>query len=793
MPAGENIRVRRNRGAFGVLAALVCALIALTVVPALASAATFTVDSTGDAPKTAAGAVCETETGECTLRAAIEAANTTSLFDEILFDPGVFDGAAPASTITLGSPLPAMIHAVEIDAGRCPTSYGVEGPCAEVAGLPASSSAPNVFTVSGEYVTIRDLAIEGGLNGILDTEGGGAFTAVGDWFGIELNGGRNGGSFKSGVFVEEDDAIIGGETRGDYEEDRNVFDLSQVGVDVQGSSHTSIQGNYIGVGPSGGGPASLEVGVRIVDAEGSPSKAADDEVGGVLTAAQAASPECDGPCNVIATEGGRGIDLAGEFFESNEPPAGPTKISGNYLGLSADGTTPVGDSDIGVLATSAGGCTPGPADVTVGGIAPLETNHIVGGLIGIYAESAENFEVSGNAIGIAGDGTESASPAAVGIAVCSREVTEGEHVSANAMMLGPGTTGIESTFGLAQITDNSIEGGETGIVTSEESEGHGDLIQGNTLSGSERQGILVTNQSNVLVGNSIGNSGGAGIEVEGIAREEADHNRIGGDLPGEENVIDDSGGGAIVIAATEAERNEVAANHGSGNAEAFIQMLAQSVEELVNGGIEPPSFATVLQSSATGTAQPGATVRVFSKASAEGGELGALLAVVTADASGKWKATYATVPTGTLIAATQTSDGGTSEVSAPTAAAADPVEPGGGGSGGDSSGGGSSTGTPQSGAPAASTGATPKPKAPKATITKRPKKSSKSTTAKFRFKASPAAGARFQCKLDGAKWASCRSPKTYKKLKPRKHTFRVRATANGVAGPAAKFTFTVKR
>lgn len=788
MPAGGNIRVHGNRAAFGTLAALVCALIALAV-PSLASAAQeFVVDSTGDAPKTATGAVCETETGECTLRAAIEAANTTNLFDEILFDPGVFDGAAPASTITLGSPLPAIVHAVEIDAGQCPTSYGVEGPCAEVAGLPASSSAPNMFTVSGENVTIRDLAIEGGLNGILDTEHGGAFTAVGDWLGIELNGGRNGGSFKSGVFVDADDAIIGGVTRGDYEEDRNVFGLSQVGVDVEGSSHTSIQGNYIGVGPNGGGPASLEVGVRIVDAEGSPSKAADDEVGGVLTAGQAASPECDGPCNVIATEGGRGIDLAGEFFESDEPPTGPTKISGNYLGLSADGTTPVGDNDIGVLATSAGGCTPGPEDVTVGGIAPLETNHIVGGIIGIYAESAENFEVSGNTIGIAGDGTESASPAAVGIVVCSREVTEGEHVSANAMMLGPGTTGIESTFGLAQITDNSIEGGETGIVTSEESEGHGDLIQGNTLSGSERQGILVTNQSNVLVGNSIGNSGGAGIEVEGIEREEADHNRIGGDLPGEENVIDDSGGGAIVIAATEAERNEVAANHGSGNAEAFIQLLAQSVEELVNGGIEPPSFATVLQSSASGTAEPGATVRIFSKASADPGELGGLLAVVTADGAGNWTATYATVPTGTLVAATQTSDGGTSEVSAPTAATAEAAHPGGGEPSGDSgSNGGGPTTQPSSTPPP------PSPAAPKVKIVKGPRKSSKATTAKFTFKATPGAGAKFQCKLDSAKWASCRSPRTYKNLKPRKHIFQVRATANGATGPAAKFRFTVKR
>jgi hypothetical protein len=50
----------------------------------------------------------------------------------------------------------------------------------------------------------------------------------------------------------------------------------------------------------------------------------------------------------------------------------------------------------------------------------------------------------------------------------------------------------------------------------------------------------------------------------------------------------------------------------------------------------------------------------------------------------------------------------------------------------------------------------------------------------------------FQCKLDAGKWARCRSPWTFKHLKPRKHTFRVRAVVAGLTGPAAKFKFTVK-
>jgi len=86
----------------------------------------------------------------------------------------------------------------------------------------------------------------------------------------------------------------------------------------------------------------------------------------------------------------------------------------------------------------------------------------------------------------------------------------------------------------------------------------------------------------------------------------------------------------------------------------------------------------------------------------------------------------------------------------------------------------------------------PAPAEPKVTITKKPKKSSTSTTATFKFKATPAAGAKFECKLDGAKWAKCKSPKTYKKLKTKAHTFQVRAKANGLTSAVAKFKFTVK-
>jgi glucose/arabinose dehydrogenase len=58
---------------------------------------------------------------------------------------------------------------------------------------------------------------------------------------------------------------------------------------------------------------------------------------------------------------------------------------------------------------------------------------------------------------------------------------------------------------------------------------------------------------------------------------------------------------------------------------------------------------------------------------------------------------------------------------------------------------------------------------------KHPPKRTRSRIAKFVFGAN-AAGAKFTCKLDRKPKKTCRSPKTYKHLKPGKHTFRVWAT-----------------
>jgi hypothetical protein len=84
--------------------------------------------------------------------------------------------------------------------------------------------------------------------------------------------------------------------------------------------------------------------------------------------------------------------------------------------------------------------------------------------------------------------------------------------------------------------------------------------------------------------------------------------------------------------------------------------------------------------------------------------------------------------------------------------------------------------------------------APQTTLRRKPPKRSTDRTPTFRF-AADEAGARFQCKLDGKRFRSCRSPFTTKALTFGAHTFRVRAVdSDGLTDPTpAVYRFTVLR
>ena len=83
--------------------------------------------------------------------------------------------------------------------------------------------------------------------------------------------------------------------------------------------------------------------------------------------------------------------------------------------------------------------------------------------------------------------------------------------------------------------------------------------------------------------------------------------------------------------------------------------------------------------------------------------------------------------------------------------------------------------------------------APDTHITKRPKDVIKKDKAKYEFGADPAAGATFECKLDGKPFKPCTSPHELKNLSKSKHKFQVRSTAGGQTDPTpAKDQFKAK-
>ncbi|HEX7293326.1 MAG TPA: right-handed parallel beta-helix repeat-containing protein [Solirubrobacterales bacterium] len=744
-----------------VLLAVAC----LLALPSAAMAVTYTVNSTGDtADNGAPNGVCETATlGECTLRAAITESNASTLVvDEIHFD-AAFNGQL-ADTITLGSLLPPITNPVDINAGLCPTQAGQSGPCA---GVEASALSYGLSVEDTNTVAISGLAITSATTGIRVVNSSKSFVARNNWLGLKLDG-KDGSGSNTGIWLDPDsnEATIGGVAAGQG----NVFaNNSFEGLDIEGADSAKVFGNYFGVKADGVTKAANGKNIEITDTDA--FEATNNEVG--TTISGAAAP-CDGGCNVISG-GITGIDLNGEPAGNEEPATGPTTIHGNYVGLNAAGTGAVANSTFDVLVGKA-------ENALVGGVANGDANFIAGGEFGIYAENGEGFEAEGNIIGSGPSGADLAAPG-TGVFVLNLSNTSQVAVNDNVIEMDGGV-GVEVRFGGTEIDANFIEGAELGIWTKVGPGPAGaNQIEDNVIGESEVNGIRIEDNENEVFGNSIYQSGAAGIRIQNpAALVNATENQIGGDTADSENNIRESGTDAIEIdnaGGEGASQNGIARNRGEENGGLFIDLIGS----LTNGGIQPPAFGTTIQSSAAGTALPGALIRVFRKETAEPGEIESFLGEAVADGSGNWKVTYpGQIPVGTIVAATQTSEaGGTSELATATTAA-DPDS----GKKDDGKGKDDTAGKGKGKAKAKDT--TP----PQTRIRKGPKRKSESTTAKFKFTSSEK-GSSFQCKLDKRPWRRCKSPKTYKGLKPGKHVFRARAIdkAGNVDPTPAKRKFEV--
>jgi len=350
-----------------------------------ASAATFTVTTTSDAPGPATA--CTTPSSPCSLRDALRAANTAPDLDQIVFaipesDPGFGGGHW---TISPESLLPAIEHPVALDAT---TQAGAS--CAPAEGAPHvlrirldGSRAPhtptsnpgfNVFP-SAAGSTIRGFSITGfrGVGLLLQGEAG----VLCNYLGLAPDASPAPNRLH-GVAVVGPGGHVGGRTSAA----RNVISANpQSGIRVTAhATDTLIEGNYIGTDPTGATvPGPQFSGVLLLDL------AARTLIGGT---APGAGNLISG--NQVGVEVGRVFDEASVAFA--------TVIQGNRIGTDWRGERALANLQDGVAITS--------PDTVVGGAEPGAGNLIAGNeRAGVHVLArAKRPRIEGNRIGAGATG-----------------------------------------------------------------------------------------------------------------------------------------------------------------------------------------------------------------------------------------------------------------------------------------------------------------------------------------------------------------------------------------------------
>jgi CSLREA domain-containing protein len=271
------------------------------------------VNTAGDSNDALPGdGLCQTASGDCTLRAALVEANALPGVETIAFN---IPGAGP-HLIRPESPLPRITEAVILDGTTQP---GYEGrPVIELAGSQAGQQASGL-TITASDSLVRGLAIHSFDRSGIHLSGGQNNQIEANYLGTTGQVALGNGI---GVLVEGStlNSIGGNESR-----EGNLISGNEVGVYLYGSgtSENTIAGNLIGLDATGTVALGNEYGIRITSAEG-------NLVGGNNASAR----------NLI-TGNETGIYIQGEG-------AGGNRIWGNYIGLDVTGETILGNESVGV-------------------------------------------------------------------------------------------------------------------------------------------------------------------------------------------------------------------------------------------------------------------------------------------------------------------------------------------------------------------------------------------------------------------------------------------------------------
>lgn len=383
----------------------------------------------------------------------------------------------------------------------------------------------------------------------------------GNYIGTDASGSADLGNGSQGVFFSlASGNTIGGTTVGE----RNIISGNDAaGIDVSGASNNKIIGNYIGTDVTG--TVSLEnegYGILVVNSQ-------ETIIGGILPAER----------NVISGNNGLGISLTTSTIVTT---GSSNKVIGNYIGINAAGTANLGNSSDGISmdgsssTNTIGGATAEARNVIAGNgrygvaISGSSTGNIITGnyigmsangaavignkAAGVYILNSPNNLIGGPAAGqrnvISGNKQQ-------GILISGTTAT-GNKVMANHIGTDvSGTNDLGNSFGGIEISGapNNVLGGAT-------------AGEGNVISGNDSGGVYILNAGatgNKVIGNFIGTDVSGLIAVGnrnyGVRISDAPTNTIGGTTTSERNIISGNIGTGINISNSNATGNRVLGNY----------------------------------------------------------------------------------------------------------------------------------------------------------------------------------------------------------------------------------------
>lgn len=303
------------------------------------------------------------------------------------------------------------------------------------------------------------------------------------------------------------------------------------GIALWTNGGDQVEGNFIGTNATGTAAlANAGRGVTINNSAG-------NTIGGATT------PEAR---NVISSNKGYGVAISDSGAAGNV-------VEGNYIGLEADGASPLGNLGGGVLVAGAGntigGTTAGAGNV-LGGV----TN----GDVGVFLASGFNL-VAGNFFGTDSTGTHYSNAFTYdievgngaehntigGTAAGARNLID---AAAEGMIVYSDFTTIQGNYIGVDATGTQALGSQVGVGN----QSSNDTILGNVISGNVRSGITLDATANVLVqGNLIGtNATGTAALPNGVGiliDDRATGNNIGGTNLSAGNVIAFNAGPGVQI------------------------------------------------------------------------------------------------------------------------------------------------------------------------------------------------------------------------------------------------------